>query len=60
MEIFHVSRRKDGKDGIRRIVQRTVLPDTMVDIKSSDSVANSNTDTVIAAHCISDKGILEI
>ena len=38
----------------------TVLPDTMVDIKSSDSVANSNADTVIAAHCISNKGILEI
>ena len=57
---FHVSRRKDGKDGIRRIVQRTILPDTVVDIKSSDSVANSNTDTVIAAHCISDEGILEI
>ena len=57
---FHISRRKDGKDGIRRIVQRTILPDTVVDIKSSDSVANSNTDTVIAAHCISDEGILEI
>ena len=57
---FHVSRRKDGKDSIRCIVQRTILPDTMVDIKSSDSVANSNADTVIAAHCISDKGILEI
>ena len=57
---FHVSRRKDGKDGIRRIVQRTILPDTVVDIKSTDSVANSNTDTVIAAHCIGDEGILEI
>ena len=57
---FHISRRKDGKDGIRRIVQRTILPDTVVDIKCSDSVANSNTDTVIAAHCISDEGILEI
>lgn len=57
---FHVSRRKDGKDSIRCIVQRTILPDTVVDIKSADAVSDCDADSVITAHRIGNEGILEI
>ena len=57
---FHVSRRKDGKDSIRCIVQCTILPDTVVDIKSTDAVSDCDADSVITAHRIGNEGILEI
>ena len=58
--LLNVCRGENGKDGRCCVVQRPVLSETVVNIKSSDAVADRNADTVVPAHGIGHEGGLEI
>ena len=57
---FHVSRRKDGEDGRRRVVQRPVLPDALVDVEGTDAISDRNADAIVTAHCVGNQSGLEV